>query len=299
MSKEGRIDFKSLLPSLTERFMEDLSLLPFFAAEIEFYLTDTPENFDHKNFLIALIGTCNEKEIPLEGVETEKGNNQLELKIYPQETPQILAENIIQLKKLATSIANKFGYNANFSSKPFSDEPGSGMHINLSLHNPDGSNVFEKARGVEEETDTMYQALAGLITTMPESMHYFAPTDDCYKRFDPMSPHIPTTISWGGNNRTTALRIPASTAFTERRHIEHRVPSCESDPFAVLTVILAGVYYGITHQLTAPMKIYGNASLEIYKQPPYNLVPLPKSLEQANEWAQEGVLLQEILEVRG
>lgn len=53
----------------------------------------------------------------------------------------------------------------------------------------------------------------------------------------------------GGNNRTTAIRIPTSTIDSQTRHIEHRIPGADSDPYLVISAILAGVHYGLKNKI--------------------------------------------------
>jgi len=125
-------------------------------------------------------------------------------------------------------------------------------------------------------------------------MVYFAPNADSYKRFTAVYhaenetyDNAPTKICWGGNNRTVAIRVPESTADPQNRHIEHRVPGVDADPFAVIAAILAGAHYGIVNSINPGEKIYGNAY-----EPQYKLLKLPGSLEEAERLNMEGKVLK-------
>ena len=53
--------------------------------------------------------------------------------------------------------------------------------------------------------------------------------------------------SWGINNRTVSIRIPAGAP--ETCHIEHRPAGADANPYLVMAAILAGMHYGITEKV--------------------------------------------------
>ena len=67
----------------------------------------------------------------------------------------------------------------------------------------------------------------------------------------------PINISWGYDNRTTAIRIPKSE--NENRRIEFRVPPANINPDIVILKVLEAIKYGIENRLNPPEPIYGNA----------------------------------------
>ena len=126
----------------------------------------------------------------------------------------------------------------------------------------------------------MLKAIAGLEASLQKSISTFAPNEEDYKRFKP-SFDAPTTISWGGNNRTVALRIPASSWILEpTRHIEHRVPAATANPYMSIIAVLAGIHYGLTSKINEPKtpKIYGDASMDMY-----HLNPISPSLGRSKK----------------
>jgi len=148
---------------------------------------------------------------------------------------------------------------ANFAAKPYSLQPGSALHINISLWDEEGNNLYAKAE--EEESKLMLYSIAGLLHFLKEDLKIFVPDKEDYQRFID-EPHTPTTISWGANNRTVAVRVPTTDSINRR--IEHRVPSPNADITQVVTAILKAILYGIENQILPPEKIYGNASSNIY-----------------------------------
>lgn len=113
---------------------------------------------------------------------------------------------------------------------------------------------------------------------LPNSIQIFASTEDSYLRFRNADFFTPTTISWGNNNRTTALRIPESSSA--HRRIEHRVPCNDADLEQVLYSILLAAGYGIKNKITPTTpKIFGNSF-----EPQYNLPKIPQSLREAQKF---------------
>ena len=91
---------------------------------------------------------------------------------------------------------------------------------------------------------------------MPASTLIFAPYLNSYERLIPNT-HAPTGVCWGYDNRTSALRIPAS--HPEARRIEHRVAGGDINPYLLLSVILGAALYGIKTEMNPPHPIEGNS----------------------------------------
>ena len=85
----------------------------------------------------------------------------------------------------------------------------------------------------------------------------YAPTINSYKHLVEGA-WAPTTLTWGVENRTTALRvINTSPSYTR---LETRVPGADSNPYLAIAAALASGLYGIKHklELEAPATV-GNA----------------------------------------
>lgn len=120
-------------------------------------------------------------------------------------------DDALALKRLVRQMAEKHKMHATFMAKPYEEHAGSGMHIHISMQNNRGENVFADASG--EDSALLKRALAGMMDLMPASMALLAPNVNSYRRFQP-GMYVPTQASWGHNNRTVALRIPAAIAIT-------------------------------------------------------------------------------------
>ncbi len=163
------------------------------------------------------------------------------------------------------SIDNNFVID--FSAKPFANQPGSAIHIHISLHNTKGDHLYKKINN--QESDILLWSIGGLCKNMKNSMKYFAPSEKSLLRYKFPSYETPTVVSWGKDNRTTAIRIPQTTLSPNNRRIEHRVPCSDANPKKVIEVILNSIDYGLKNKIQPPEPIYGIAS-----DPQYNCEPL-------------------------
>ncbi len=289
----AKINPAKALESITQQFMRDTGYIPVIASEIEFYLNG-PITEAFKDECYEQFGSNG--ILTFEFVD-EKSEHHYEISLMHLPDPVRVAEVTKQLKTIIQQVSKKHKLGATFDAKPDLKKPGSGLHIHLSLLDKEDKNPFLKGRD-EDESPTMRAAIGGLCAMMPESMPFFAPHKESYARFTAAFNeddtcrynNAPVNISWGGNNRTTAIRIPASTRHPETRHIEHRVAGADADPTMVIAAILAGAHLGLTNNIDAGEKVWGNA---FEKQ--YNLPPLPATLAEAEALFENGKLLKPYL----
>jgi glutamine synthetase len=128
------------------------------------------------------------------------------------------------------------------------------MHLHCSLVDHKGNNAFDD--GSAGGNELLRQAIAGCLSTMEESMLLFAPNLNSYRRFQ-RGTHAPLAPSWGYENRTVAVRVPAD--VPEATRIEHRVAGADANPYLVVGAVLAGMLHGIENALEPPKALEGNA----------------------------------------
>jgi glutamine synthetase len=251
------------LDDISARLQADFGLRAVVACEIEFTLHGAqPENEAHiLGWLADSAGSL------LHHAEKERGLAQFEVALLPTSAREA-AVACAALKQRITHEAPSNGLRADFSAKPAPDQPGNGLHIHLHLEDAQGARVYYKKD--ETMSDALAFSIGGLLHALPASMAVFAPTQASYARFRTPGDHTPTTISWGANNRTCALRLPD--APPERKRIEHRVPGADSDPHAAIAVIVQAVHDGLAQRIIPPPQTYGDARL-----PVYGLAPLMAS----------------------
>ena len=136
----------------------------------------------------------------------------------------------------------------------YNEREGSSCHIHLSLRGTDGSLVFWDAEK-GERTPLYDQFVAGVLATTADFTLLYAPNINSYKRFADGS-FAPTTIAWGLDNRTCAVRLVGRGAGAR---MENRVPGADVNPYLALAAMLAGGLHGIENELELEEELVGNA----------------------------------------
>lgn len=220
-------------------------------AEIEFYLEKSLSRH-HEELLAKCASTLKRDGVEVSSIKRESGNCQYEVVLSPSNDPVFVAASIDYVKTALSALSQLHGCPISFAARPDWAEPPNALHISVSLIDEHGVNRFAKRRGNEAETEVMQHSIAGLCELMNPSMIFFAPKAESYGRFKngfAEGPYkfsnAPSNVSWGGNNRTVAIRIPTSTEDPASRHLEHRVPGSDANPSLAIASILAGISYGV------------------------------------------------------
>lgn len=237
-------------------------------VELEFYIHDIK-----KELLERWLQT--QKETISFALEKEEGAGQFELVFAPSRDILSYADAITRIRSGLLEMAKEQDGEILFHAKPYADSPGSAMHVHTSLFNTKNQNIF--ANPSKEESDYLLWSVAGLLKDLPHAIAYFADNEADYARYKEPDRNTPATISWGGENRTVALRVPAVGENMQQRRIEHRVPSPRANIYVVFASILYSVLKGIeAKELPEIEKTFGNAW-----DVQYGLMPFPDSFEEA------------------
>jgi glutamine synthetase len=273
---------RAVLARLVDRFA-DLGLVPVAALELEFYLIDRARLADrapqppmdprsgeresavsvfglddldrYAGFLSALSETARVQNVPLSAASKEYAAGQFEANLRHQQDAVLAADHAVFLKQIVREAARANGCDATFMPKPYLERVGSGLHIHLSLLDRDGRNIF--SGGDEYGSEMLGHAIGGLQALMPESMAIFAPSQNSFRRFQP-DMFAPVNRSWGFNNRSAGMRIPAGNA--QARRIEHRAAGADANPYLALAAVLAGVHHGLVKKIDPGPPAKGNVS---------------------------------------
>lgn len=192
--------------------------------------------------------------IKAETMISEYAPGQYELTLHYREDVMQAADDLMRLKRIVRAQARAHGVTACFMAKPVEEYAGSGMHFHVSMLDNDGRNVFvEETEG--QWNDTLLHALGGLRVTMGEAMLVFAPHANSWRRFSSQS-YAPVSPSWGVNNRSVALRVPAGSK--QARRIEHRPSGVDANPYLVAATVLAGIRHGLDNRIDPGPETTGN-----------------------------------------
>lgn len=225
--------------------------------------------------------------IPAETVISEYAPGQYELTLKYRKDILRAADDLIMLKRLVRLQARRHGVTACFMAKPFEHCAGSGMHIHVSLQDATARNIFtEKTDGTWSKN--IRHAIGGLGATMAESMLVFAPHGNSWRRFVAQS-YAPIAPTWGVNNRSVALRIPAGDKMNRR--IEHRPAGVDANPYLVAVTVLAGIGKGLEEKINPGPEITGNG----YEAAAAAKAGMPADWRAAIELAKGSTFLREAL----
>ena len=190
--------------------------------------------------------------IPADAAVSEAAPGQFELNLHHRRDPLRAADDAVLLRRLVQGVARKHNLKASFMAKPFVEWPGNGMHVHASMEDRTG-NIFACP---DVGSERLGHAISGLLKTMPEALLLFTSTFNGFRRMQPGS-YAPTSICWGFDNRSVALRVPASSP--EAARIEHRIAGADANPYFVLVGVLAGMLEGLTKKEPPPAPVEGNA----------------------------------------
>ncbi|MFZ2099314.1 MAG: glutamine synthetase family protein [Oricola sp.] len=223
--------------------------------------------------------------IKAETLISEYAPGQYELTLHYRTDVMQAADDLMRLKRIVRAQARAHGVTACFMAKPVEQYAGSGMHFHVSLMDGAGTNVFvEETEG--DWTPTLLHALGGLRETMAESMLVFAPHANSWRRFSSQS-YAPVSPSWGVNNRSVALRVPAGDK--QARRIEHRPAGVDVNPYLVAATVLAGIRHGLENRIDPGPATEGNAYEES------DDLAIPRDWGQAIRAAQRSEFLRQAL----
>lgn len=284
-------DMRSRLEKTVERAAER-GVRFAFGPEMEFYLFKRDENgertsipYDNAGYMdIApqdkgenvrreICLTLEQMGIAPESSHHEEGPGQNEID-FRYCDPVAAADNAVTFRAVVNTIAARSGLYADFSPKPLTGRPGSGMHINFSVH------------GQEQ----MESAMAGILARITEMTLFLNPERDSYLRFG--SDKAPQYVCWGRENRSVLLRVPA--ARGEYRRAELRSPDPQCNPYLALLLLMEAAMEGIEQNKRLPEETSIDLMAASAEQTAH-LTHLPASVEEAAAAAQGSEFIRSLL----
>ncbi|MEA5085053.1 MAG: type I glutamate--ammonia ligase [Lachnospiraceae bacterium] len=204
------------------------------------------------------------------------------------------ADNIMTLKLVVKTVAQRNGLFASFMPKPLNGVNGSGMHANLSL-SKNGKNAFydendKNGYGLSLEA---YQFMAGVLAHMKGMSVITNPIVNSYKRII-SGFEAPVYLAWSAANRSPLIRIP--TSRPESKRIELRCPDTACNPYLEFAAILSAGLDGIERGMTPPPAVEGNIyEMSDEQRKSLGIERLPKDLGEAINEFEKDSLIQETL----
>ncbi len=302
---------------LLKKIVSDVThegFVPMLAQEFEWFnFAETPQSVREKNykklepltpgmfgysilrttlqnpFFTDLFDLLKKFDVPIEGLHTETGPGVLEAAIVHSEAVEA-ADRATLFKTAVKEIAYRHHIMATFMAKISEDLPGCGGHVHQSLWDKGRkANLFYDPKDKLKMSETFRQYLAGQLYCLPFILPMFAPNINSYKRLVEGA-WAPTTLTWGVDNRTVALRVLNGSNKSCR--LETRVIGADVNPYLAIAAALGSGLYGIRKKLKL-------------KQPPTigngyrdsSNGTLPRTLDEATRIMKDSTVAKEIFGV--
>ncbi|MEC7304796.1 MAG: glutamine synthetase family protein [Pseudomonadota bacterium] len=224
---------------------------------------------------------CDVQKIDIDTLSHEAGAAQMEIN-FNHGAALELADQAFLFKRTVRQTALNHNVHATFMAKPMQEQPGSSMHLHLSVRETaTGRNLFVAEDGSESEE--FFHALAGMQRYLAGAMALMAPYVNSYRRHS-LTEDSPTNLAWGMDNRTVGLRVPVGDPANRR--IENRVPGADANPYLAIAASLAALWLGLQEKRrpTRPLKDSGE-----------DLTTLPRNLDIALDALEKASPLHDVL----
>ena len=291
---------------------EEEGYLPYFSQEFEWYnFAETPQSINDKQFknltpltpgmfgysilrsslqnsyFSDLFDFLKKFNVPLEGLHTETGPGTYEAAINYSEITEA-ADRAVIFKTAVKEIAYRHGCMATFMAKINENLPGCGGHVHQSLWDKKGDkNLFYNEKDKMKMSNLMKSYIAGQLYCLPYILPMFAPVINSYKRLVEGA-WAPTTLTWGLDNRTVALRVLSGSSKSCR--LETRVIGADVNPYLAMAASLASGLYGIKNKLKLKQPATSGNGYEDFSNG-----TLPKTLDEATQMMKQSKVAKEIL----
>jgi glutamate---methylamine ligase len=177
----------------------------------------------------------------------EDGNGQFEMN-WMYDDALITADRHAFFKYMVKAIAEKHQLRATFMPKPFAHLTGNGCHTHISVWDAAGEvNLFSDPQGELGLSRLGYYFIGGVLNSAEALCAITNPTVNSYKRINAAvtasgATWSPSTVSYSGNNRTHAIRIPDTGRF------EFRLPDGAANPYLLPAALIAAGLDGIVRK---------------------------------------------------
>lgn len=206
---------------------------------------DVETALDSMPFLDRMSTYMDELGFGLYSFDAEGGEGQYEFDFSHAPVVES-ADRMTLFRLMVRQAAKECGLLATFMPKPFADLWGSGAHFNMSLEDAQtGENIFRDAADTTQWTKETYHFIGGVLAHAPALSALANPTTNSYRRLVPRLADgqiswAPTKISFGYNNRSCMLRLPAN-----RPAIENRAVDSAANTYLTAAYMLAAGLDGI------------------------------------------------------
>ncbi len=200
------------------------------------------------------------------------------------DTLTYMADSAMTYKYVIKNVAAKKGMVATMMPKPIFLDNASGMHVHASLWQNGKNMMFDENDQYAELSQIGRYFGGGLVNHARALAAITNPSTNSYRRLVPGF-EAPVYIAWSRQNRSANIRIPVNmkgAKYASRKRLEYRTPDPSSNPYLVMSAMLAAGLDGIKKKSDIGSPVDEN----IYKLTPerrktLGIKELPKSLNEA------------------
>ncbi|WP_124951577.1 type III glutamate--ammonia ligase [Sulfuriferula thiophila] len=247
------------------------------------------------------VATCiNDLGWDLYSFDHEDGHSQFEFD-FNYADALTMCDRLTFFRFMAKHYAKEEGLIATMMPKPFADKTGTGAHFNMSLYDLEtGKNLFacdpkDDPRGIGL-TPLGYHFIAGILKHGRALCAVFAPTVNSYKRLVRRGAMnyfswAPVFNSYGSNNRTNSVRVPAGGGRCESRNADGSV-----NPYLAATLVLAAGLEGVREAMNPGEPNEDNLyAISDAERSARGIEFLPQTLQEAVAAFAEDPLVEQVL----
>ncbi|MCB0412772.1 MAG: hypothetical protein KDD50_00460 [Bdellovibrionales bacterium] len=213
-------------------------------------------NSTYGDLFNEFLNYCREFNIPIEGLHCESGPGVWEAAIKYDEALES-ADKAVLFKTFAKVFFQQRGLMATFMARWNLKYPGQSGHIHQSLYDLESQKpLFFNGSNKYRMSDLMKHYVAGQMKYLQPMLALTSPTINSYTRLV-KGFWAPTAMTWGVENRTTALRVIPGNEKSQR--IEYRVGSADANPYLAAAAVVGAGLLGIEQKLELDDALHGNA----------------------------------------
>jgi glutamine synthetase len=212
------------------------------------YVYGTGPAVDPTGTIEEIMHTAAEMGIELESVNSEYDDGQFELTLRYDEALKA-SDDAFLFRVMAREVAARRGLLLSFLGKPINGRGGNGIHVNFSLQDETGTNVFADEGDPDGLSALARSCIAGIVSDHVSMTALVAPTVNAYKRLQPgmLNGYY---ANWGFDHRGVAVRVPPPRGAGAR--LEHRLPDGATAIHVAAAATLLSALRGVRKELVCP-----------------------------------------------
>lgn len=272
-------DSRYILKNCLDNLYKEKGYHFFVGIEIEFYLLDSNNDFvDQATYfevgdercekcIHEIISNLEKMKIEVRAFHHEVGPSQYEIS-YTYNTPIKAIEQMVIIKDAIDKISKKHNLISSFAPKIKKGYAGNGLHLNLSIKDKNGVNLFADKDII---SPFGFHFINGILT-YAEDINIFAnTTDNSYLRLSD-GLEAPRYIFFGLYNRQAMVRIPKSNL--DKKRIEIRNPDHFFSPYIYVYLLIQSGLDGVNKQISnfSPLNTKKESDFSSLSLLPLNLI---------------------------